>query len=590
MFVPYLEILNTLTKQTEKIKLLRAITHISNDPSAHIHVLDTSFSAHIIKEKINEYTIVSTNPVLINGKKYEQKKLIEGDQLKIGHTLVIFKYEQKKEEPLNTQKEKTTHVPDMYTHLYAFSERLLKNYDIEEMLPVALDTAVQLSHADNGYLVIFKAGKPHIEIAQKINKNSFTDTQGELSDAVITRVIKEQAPLLIKDALHDTEFSASQSIMSLQLSSVLCVPLMDHGQLFGLIYLGAHHPLHQFTQESLHVVTILGMQTALLIQNATRFHALKEEQETLKKALLHKKFGNLIGSHETMQSIFNTIKKVAPTEVSVLITGETGTGKELIAREIHERSDRNQGPFVVINCGAIPENLLESELFGHVRGAFTGATQNKMGKFQLAHQGTLFLDEIGELPLNLQVKLLRVLQEKIVTRLGDNKQESIDIRVLAATNRNLEEEIKTKQFREDLYYRLHVIHIHLPPLRERGHDLITLARHFLKQYTSEFNSNVKDFSAQATVAIQKYAWPGNIRQLENRIKKAVLMTDKSLLSSQDLDLKSDEETPVLSLAEATEKFKNDYIKKILQKNNGNKTKTAQDLNVDPRTIFRHLEE
>ena len=224
-----------------------------------------------------------------------------------------------------------------------------------------------------------------------------------------------------------------------------------------------------------------------------------------------------------MQEVFRKVEKIATTDISVLITGETGTGKELIAREIHHRSPRAKGPFVTINCGAIPENLLESELFGHVKGAFTGAVANKQGKFQAADGGTLFLDEIGEMPIELQVKLLRAMQEKVVVRVGDTRPETVDIRILAATNRDLEEEIEAGRFREDLYYRLNVVNVELPPLRERGDDVLVIARYLLSRYSREYDGKVKGLSPNAAVAIRKHSWPGNIRELENRIKKAIVL-------------------------------------------------------------------
>jgi transcriptional regulator with PAS, ATPase and Fis domain len=280
---------------------------------------------------------------------------------------------------------------------------------------------------------------------------------------------------------------------------------------------------------------------------------------------------------------------VATTDISVLITGETGTGKELIAREIHRRSNRANGPFVVINCGAIPENLIESELFGHVRGAFTGAVASRAGKFQAANGGSLFLDEIGELPLNLQVKLLRALQERVVFRVGDSKAEKVDIRVVAATNRVLEDEIRTGRFREDLYYRLNVVNIYLPPLRERGEDVLIIAKALLSKHAEELGAHVQGFTPQALAAIKKSPWPGNIRQLENRIKKALVLCEKSLLGPDDLDLSSEAESTILPLEKAKEEFQRKYVLEVLERNNGNRTQTARDLGVDPRTIFRYLE-
>jgi transcriptional regulator with PAS, ATPase and Fis domain len=233
--------------------------------------------------------------------------------------------------------------------------------------------------------------------------------------------------------------------------------------------------------------------------------------------------------------------------------------------------------------------LIESELFGHVKGAFTGAVASRPGKFQAADKGTLFLDEIGELPLNLQVKLLRALQERVVFRVGDSKPEKVDIRIVAATNRVLEEEIKGGRFREDLYYRLNVVNIFCPPLRERGDDVLIIAKALLSKYAEELHSAVQGFTPQALAAIRKHAWPGNIRQLENRIKKALVLCDKSLLGIEDLELDQAGETPILPLEKAKEEFQRKYVLEVLERNNGNRTQTARDLGVDPRTIFRYLE-
>src|SRR5262249_2974512 len=252
-------------------------------------------------------------------------------------------------------------------------------------------------------------------------------------------------------------------------------------------------------------------------------------------------------------------------------------------------SSRAKGPFVSINCGAIPENLLESELFGHVRGAFTGAVASRAGRFQAAHKGTLFLDEIGEMPTALQVKILRALQDRVVSRVGDTGTEAVDIRVIAATHRDLEAEIKTGRFREDLYYRLNVVHLHLPPLRDRGDDIVVLARYILSRYGPEYGNKVRGFSPSGIASIKRHRWPGNIRELENRLKKAVVLSDGALLGPSDLGLNSDELPPILSLAEARERWQREYINEVLSLNGGNRTQTARDLGVDPRTIFRHLE-
>jgi transcriptional regulator with GAF, ATPase, and Fis domain len=369
----------------------------------------------------------------------------------------------------------------------------------------------------------------------------------------------------------------------------MCVPLLERGNLLGVIYVGNDSVGGLFEPAHLEVLTIFASQASLILRNAILVSELKLDNRLLADRLEAMRFGDLIGSAPAMQEIYRKVQKVASTDISVLITGETGTGKELIAREVHRRSGRAKGPFVTINCGAIPENLLESELFGHVRGAFTGAVANKQGKFHAADRGTLFLDEIGELPLQLQVKLLRVLQDRAVTRVGENRSEPVDIRVLAATNRDLEAEIKGNRFREDLYYRLNVVNIHLPPLRERGDDVLVIAKYFLQRMAEEFGGTAKGLSPNAAIAVRKFGWPGNIRQLENHIKKAVVLADKALLGPEDLGLGDGSLPEILPLADAKDKFQREYINHVLELNNGNRTKTARDLGVDPRTIFRHLE-
>jgi transcriptional regulator with GAF, ATPase, and Fis domain len=389
--------------------------------------------------------------------------------------------------------------------------------------------------------------------------------------------------------MADAAFQRSESVMHLRLSSVMCAPLIAGGDLLGLLYLGNDRVTNLFDPRALDIIGIFAAQAALILQNALLLDTLRSDNAELEKKLKSQKFGEIIGSVPSMQEVFRKVQKVAPTDISVLITGETGTGKELIAREIHTRSARASGPFVVINCGAIPENLMESEMFGHVRGAFTGAVATRQGKFQAANGGTLFLDEVGELPLPLQVKLLRALQERVVTKVGESKPEKVDIRVVAATNRDLEEEIKKGTFREDLYYRLNVVNVFLPPLRERGDDILVIAKYLLNKYATELGSNVRGFTPNALIAIRKYDWPGNVRQLENRIKKALVLCDQSLIGPEDLDLTQEQMQPILPLDKAKEDFQRRYILEVLERNNGNRTKTARDLGVDPRTIFRYLE-
>jgi transcriptional regulator with PAS, ATPase and Fis domain len=369
----------------------------------------------------------------------------------------------------------------------------------------------------------------------------------------------------------------------------MCAPLLSQGDVIGALYVGNDEVKHLFQREQLDLLTIFAGQASLILQNAMLLSALRADKEKLAAELSDKRFGEIIGACPSMMEVFRKLQKVAATDISVMITGETGTGKELIARELHRRSNRESGPFITVNCGAIPENLMESEMFGHVKGAFTGAVASRPGKFQQADGGTLFLDEIGELTLQLQVKLLRAIQERVVYRVGDSRPEKCDIRILAATNRNLEDMIKEGGFREDLYYRLNVVNLWLPPLRDRGDDVFIIAKALLSKYADELDSAVKGFSPQALTAIKKYPWPGNIRQLENRIKKALVLCDRTLLAAEDLDLGPEAQAPIVPLEKAKEDFQRRYVLEVLERNNGNRTQTARDLGVDPRTIFRYLE-
>lgn len=296
--------------------------------------------------------------------------------------------------------------------------------------------------------------------------------------------------------------------------------------------------------------------------------------------------GNIVGQSEKMCQIYDLICKVADTNATVLIGGESGTGKELIARAVHQQSQRRPKPFVAVNCAAISETLIESELFGHERGAFTGAVEKHIGKFELANTGVMFLDEIGSLRLEMQAKLLRVLQERELERVGGTKTIRIDVRIVAASNENLFEMVKAKTFREDLYYRLNVIHVQVPPLRERKGDIPLLIEHFLEKYNQEFNRKVQGFNQAAMQALVHYHWPGNVRELENVIERLVAINSSGILDMEDLpiDLVSVRDKAVddifasgVSLKEASAEFDRHYILKALEKSRWNQTEAAKRL-------------
>jgi len=324
----------------------------------------------------------------------------------------------------------------------------------------------------------------------------------------------------------------------------------------------------------------------IVVKRALKMLELERENRALKKEAEAEGMSGLLGASLPMQEVFQTIRKVAMTDVPILILGESGTGKELVAKALHRLSNRRGGPFVVINCGAIPENLLESELFGHEKGAFTGADTRRQGRIEYAEGGTLFLDEIGDLSLSLQVKLLRFLQEYIIERVGGREPIQLDVRVLAATNKDLKQAVEAGQFREDLYFRLGVVTISMPPLRERGDDVYLLSRAFLHHYKGDFKRDIKGFSEDAINALAEHRWPGNVRELENRIKRAVVMTEGEMIIPRDLDLQStmSMESPSPSLKEARDKVEKELIQKALLRHGGVVVRAAEGLGITRQTL------
>lgn len=324
----------------------------------------------------------------------------------------------------------------------------------------------------------------------------------------------------------------------------------------------------------------------VILKRALYIQKLERENERLTRELeeMHK-FENIIGSCPGMQDVFSVIRRVAPTDVTVLINGESGTGKELAARAVHYSSPRKDEPLGVINCGAIPENLLESELFGHERGSFTDAYAKKIGKLELANKGTVFLDEIGEMSLSLQVKMLRFLQERVIERVGASEQIALDVRIVAATNSDLKKKIQDGTFREDLYYRLSVVTILLPPLRERGEDVLLLAEYYLNRFAQENNKPVKGFNKEALKAISEYSWPGNVRELENKIKRAVILANNPQIAPEDLGLQISPDNQVRSLKKAREELDIKFIQEALAKSRGSISEAAKEIGISRVSFY-----
>ena len=339
----------------------------------------------------------------------------------------------------------------------------------------------------------------------------------------------------------------------------------------------------------------------LTLKKAEERERLRRENELLRKQVQKEySFKNILSKNEKMQNIFQVIKKVSPYKSTILITGESGTGKELIARALHYNSDRSQLPFIPVNCGAIPENLLESELFGHVKGAFTDAIRTKKGLFEEADGGTLFLDEIGELPTPLQVKLLRVLQDGEIRKVGESKSIQIDVRIVTATVKDLIKEVNEGRFREDLFYRLNVLPIHIPPLRERKEDIPLLVQHFINKYSQSMNKKVTGITPKALETLLNYKWYGNVRELENTIERAIVLTDKEIIELENLPVEIQnfkdqiEFTPLAeeeySIKKASRFLEMNLIKKALKKTKGNHTHAARLLEISHRALLYKIKE
>ncbi len=579
----------------KRVPLIKRLTSVGRAPQNDVVLEDelVSESAFMIESDGASYRLsVHDAAVSVNGRRRTEHALAVGDVIAVGASEVTFADEPRRvSEPAPAESDPGRRVADLDAlgKLVDFSQKLLGRYELDGLLQAMMDQVIALTRADKGLLILFEGHEPRVKVARNFEGQDIEDAISRVSDSIIATVLKTRKAVIVSDALKDPLFASSESVINLKLLSVMCAPLTENGEVFGLIYVGNDSVASLFEPKSLDVLTIWAAQASLILRNAMLVNDLRLDNAELKRQLDETRYGEIIGACASMKDVYRRIDKICGTDISVLITGETGTGKELIAREVHKRSPRAKGPFVTINCGAIPENLLESELFGHVRGAFTGAVSTRMGKFQAAHGGTLFLDEIGEMPPSLQVKILRALQEKQVAKVGESRPDNVDIRVVAATNKVLEDEIKKGAFREDLYYRLNVVTLLLPPLRERGDDIGVIAKFFLTRYAREFNSKARGFTPTATIAMKKYGWPGNVRELENRIKKAAVLAERALVSAEDMDLRPENLEPIMPLAQAKEEFQKRYINEILDRNNGNRTKTAKDLGVDPRTIFRHLE-
>jgi Nif-specific regulatory protein len=415
------------------------------------------------------------------------------------------------------------------------------------------------------------------------------DQPFQVSRTIVRRVFEEGAAVLFNDVPGEEGFQETESLVLPRVRAVLAVPLLVFDKVLGLIYLDASDPKVQFDGELMQLLSALGSVAALAIENARHVEWLEGEKRRLEEELNIEH--NMVGESAAIREVYQFIARVAPRESTVLITGESGTGKELVARAIHHNSNRAGKPFMAINCAAIADTLLESELFGHEKGAFTGAVAQKRGKFEAAEGGTVFLDEIGELAPLLQAKLLRVLQEREFERVGGTRTIKLDIRLVAATNRDLKAAARAGSFREDLFYRLNVVSVRMPPLRERRDDIPLLASYFAAKYGEKLNRRIVGIAPKARACLVRYDWPGNVRELENAIERAVVLGSGEVLLPEDLpdsviEVAPPGEEPVTALHDAIREAKKQIILRAVDQAGGNYTEAARALGVHPNHLFR----
>ncbi|MBW2352054.1 MAG: sigma 54-interacting transcriptional regulator [Deltaproteobacteria bacterium] len=487
--------------------------------------------------------------------------------------------------------------PDEIVCLYEITRAIHATLDLRRVLYKVLDLMNEHLGMNRGSIALLNrdTSQIHIEVAHGISLSERTRGRYKLGEGITGRVIKTGRPMAVPKIENEPLFldrTGARSRIDKSTISFICVPIKDGGDVVGALSVDrvfeGSSPLNEDVRLLTVISTLIAQKVAMLEKINREKDRLEEENLRLKKELNRKySFANIVGNSRKMQEVFYLITQVARSNANVLLLGESGTGKELVANAIHYNSLRAAKPLVKVNCAALPENLIEAELFGYERGAFTGANREKAGKFEMAHGGTIFLDEIGALALESQGKLLRVLQERELERLGGSRVIKVNIRLIAATNKDLARSVEEGGFREDLFYRLNVYPIYLPPLREREADILLLADYFLEKYREEYNKDIRRISTPSIEALTQYHWPGNVRELENCMERAVLLCDNQVIHSYHLPptLQTAQETgtqQTQSFDQAVERFERELLVDALKSSRGNMRRAAKALRTTER--------
>ncbi len=566
------------------------------------------------------HDLESRNGTLVNGSAVEHHLLTHGDQIEIGDSAFVFLTEDTEDGVLPGQVEfddgslarSTVRLrpsdvvylqPEKILSELPATSRLARNLnvllkisrvvhsirDLQALQTELLNLTFEVAPAERGALLL--NGSAHGEFSSiYARQRDANDARAVRISRTITRQVLEQGMAILgSDVAGSGEFSAVESIITSQVRSLLCVPLTVFEKTIGCIYLDSTNPLARFDEDHLQLVTAIAGISAVALENARQLEWLQDENQRLTTEINLEH--SMVGESTKMKEVYRFLGRVAPTESTVLIWGESGTGKELAARAIHNNSARARKPFVAINCAAITETLLESELFGHEKGAFTGAVAQKKGRLEVANGGVVFLDEIGELAPAMQSKLLRVIQEREFERVGGTRPIPVDIRLIAATNKNLAEAVKAGSFRQDLYYRLNVVAITMPPLRDRKEDIPLLANYFINKHAPRCAVKPKPLSEGARACLLNYDWPGNVRELENAMERALVMSSADRILPEDLpEAVLERATPAgieaAKYHSALKEVKKQLILTALDESKGNFTEAAKSLGLHPNYLHR----
>jgi two-component system, NtrC family, response regulator HydG len=587
---------------------------IGRETAATLCIADASVSRrHSQIERENDHFVIldleSLNGTFINDVPVKRRTLHHGDRVRIGDSQFLFLMHDGDVEVKSSE----VHFDDgeivsgstlqvrfndaLYlmardlSALMKVSTTINAIRGVEKLQETLLELLFEVVPAERGAILLTDGGPvgPETQFVSMfgLDRRRGPDQKIKVS-RTITRSVLHQGEALLINAADAKGIDTTDSLFGDRPSSVLCVPIIMLDRMLGVLYLDAREPDAVFDKDHLQLVSAISAITAVAIENARHFEWLVSENQRLIAD-----FGiehNLVGESPPVRDVLQFISKVAPTDSTVLLSGESGTGKELAARAIHQNSKRADKPFMAVNCAALAESLLESELFGHEKGSFTGALAQKKGRLEIADGGTVFLDEIGELSPALQVKLLRVLQEREFERVGGTRTIRIDIRLITATNKDLEEAVSQGTFRQDLYYRLNVVSLEMPPLRERSEDIPLLASYFAAKYGEKCNRRVSGISAEAQARLTTYDWPGNVRELENAIERAVVLGTTDRILPEDLPesiLESEPPTvPATKYHDAVAQTKKQIILNAMQQAKGNFTEAAKILGVHPNYLHR----